>query len=384
MKIFHRELEKNRSGHFVLMADEGEDMWHVYNIISPGDELKATTFRKVQQETATGSTNNARRVKTTIRLQVETTDFDASACKLRVKGRNVQESDFIKMGGYHTLDVEPNRKFTVYKNEWDSITIERIENACDPTKHAELAAITIQEGLAYVCLITSAMTVERSKIDVNIPKKGKADDSQRKKNFLKFYEQIAASVYRHLNFEVLKAVLVASPGFLREEFLNYLMKDATEKGNKQILENRSKFVLVHSSNGFKHAIREALQDPAVAQRLSDVKAAGETRLLQQFLCLLGSTPDRAYYGYKHVKRAANNQAVEALLVSDTLFRSVDNAERRRYIALVEQVKNNGGDVKIFSSLHVTGEQLDQITGVAAVLRFSMPEIEEDDRGEDDP
>ncbi|KAA0203574.1 hypothetical protein HAZT_HAZT007339 [Hyalella azteca] len=353
IKILNYSLDC--TSHFVLMADEGEDMWHVYNIISPGDELKATTFRKVQQETATGSTNNARRVKTTIRLQVETTDFDASACKLR---------SFTAPPRYHTLDVEPNRKFTVYKNEWDSITIERIENACDPTKashitscyflrrfkafltfgkfqHAELAAITIQEGLAYVCLITSAMTVERSKIDVNIPKKGKADDSQRKKNFLKFYEQIAASVYRHLNFEVLKAVLVASPGFLREEFLNYLMKDATEKGNKQILENRSKFVLVHSSNGFKHAIREALQDPAVAQRLSDVKAAGETR-------------------------------------------SVDNAERRRYIALVEQVKNNGGDVKIFSSLHVTGEQLDQITGVAAVLRFSMPEIEEDDRGEDDP
>jgi stalled ribosome rescue protein Dom34 len=63
-------------------------------------------------------------------------------------------------------------------------------------------------------------------------------------NFLKFYEQIAASVYRHLNFEVLKAVLVASPGFLREEFLNYLMKDATEKGNKQILENRYVIIFI--------------------------------------------------------------------------------------------------------------------------------------------
>ncbi|KAF2355782.1 Translation release factor pelota, partial [Trinorchestia longiramus] len=301
----------------------------------------------------------------------------------RVKGRNVQESEFIKMGGYHTLDVEPNRKFSIYKNEWDSITIERIENACDPTKQAELAAITMQEGLAFVCLITSAMTVERSKIDVNIPKKGKGDDTQRKKSFLKFFEQIAASVYRHLNFEVLKAVLVASPGFLKEDFLQYLMKDATDRGNKPVLENRSKFVLVRSSNGFKHAIREAMQDPTVAQRLSDVKAAGETRLLQQFLCLLGTAPDRAYYGYKHVKRAANNQAVEGLLVSDSLFRSHNNDERRRYIALVEQVKNNGGEVRIFSSLHVTGEQLDQMTGIAAVLRFPMPEIEDEDRGGDD-
>ena len=52
----------------------------------------------------------------------------------RVKGRNVQESEYVKMGGYHTLDLEPSRKFTLYKQEWDSISIERIENACDPTK----------------------------------------------------------------------------------------------------------------------------------------------------------------------------------------------------------------------------------------------------------
>lgn len=39
----------------------------------------------------------------------------------------------------------------------------------------------MQEGLAFVCLITSAMTVDRAKIVYNIPKKGKADDTQRKK-----------------------------------------------------------------------------------------------------------------------------------------------------------------------------------------------------------
>uniref|UniRef100_A0A2P2I0E1 Protein pelota homolog n=2 Tax=Hirondellea gigas TaxID=1518452 RepID=A0A2P2I0E1_9CRUS len=379
MKIFHREIEKNGNGHFVLMANEGEDMWHVYNLICVGDELKATTFRKVQQESATGSTSNSRRVRTNIRLRVEGTDFDANACLLRVKGRNVQESEVIKMGGYHTLDLEPNRKFTLYKNEWDSISIQRIEDACDPTKHAELAAITMQEGLAFVVLITSAMTVERAKIDVNIPKKGKADDTQRKKNMLKFFEQIAASVYRHFNFDVLKAVIIASPGFLKDDFFSYLIKDATDQGHKQLLDNKGKFILVRASSGFKHALREVMQDPNVSQRLADVKAAGETRLLHQFLNMLGTQPDRAYYGYQHVKKAADNIAVEALLVCDSLFRSTNTAERRRYIRLVEQVKDSGSEVKIFSSLHVTGEQLDLMTGVAAILRFPMPEIEEEDK-----
>jgi hypothetical protein len=30
------------------------------------------------------------------------------------------------MGAYHTLDLELNRKFTLGKHEWDSVTLDRI------------------------------------------------------------------------------------------------------------------------------------------------------------------------------------------------------------------------------------------------------------------
>jgi protein pelota len=53
-------------------------------------------------------------------------------------------------------------------------------------------------------------------------------------------------------------------------------------------------------------------------------------------------------------------------------------QRKRYVKLVESVKENNGVVKIFSSMHVSGEQLGQLSGIAAILRFPMPEIEEDD------
>ena len=32
------------------------------------------------------------------------------------------------MGAYHTLDLELQRKFTLQKNEWDSVALERIGN----------------------------------------------------------------------------------------------------------------------------------------------------------------------------------------------------------------------------------------------------------------
>lgn len=38
------------------------------------------------------------------------------------------------MGAYHTIDLELNRKFTLMKEEWDSIDLGRIEMATDPAQ----------------------------------------------------------------------------------------------------------------------------------------------------------------------------------------------------------------------------------------------------------
>ncbi len=63
------------------------------------------------------------------------------------------------------------------------------------------------------------------------------------------------------------------------------------------------------------------------------------------------------------------------------FSSQEVADRKKYVSLVDSVREFGGEVKIFSSLHVSGEQLDQLTGLCAILRFPMQELEDD--GEDD-
>lgn len=81
---------------------------------------------------------------------------------------------------------------------------------------------------------------------------------------------------------------------------------------------------------------------------------------------------------------ANEQlAVEVLLITDALFRSNDIQVRKKYVQLVEAVKQSGGQVRIFSSMHVSGEQLGQISGVAAMLRFPLPDIEDSDEASED-
>lgn len=243
MKLVRKDLEKDNAGQVTLIPEEPEDMWHTYNLLQVGDSLRASTIRKVQTESSTGSVGS-NRIRTTLTLCVETIDFDSQACQLRVKGTNIQENEYVKMGAYHTIELEPNRQFTLAKKQWDSVVLERIEQACDPAWSADVAAVVMQEGLAHVCLVTPSMTLTRAKVEVNIPRKRKGNCSQHDRALERFYEQVVQAIQRHINFEVVKCVLVASPGFVREQFCDYMFQQAVKTDNKLLLENRSKFLQV--------------------------------------------------------------------------------------------------------------------------------------------
>lgn len=80
---------------------------------------------------------------------------------------------------------------------------------------------------------------------------------------------------------------------------------------------------------------------------------------------------RAWYGPTHVSMAVDRGAVGTLLISDELFRSSDPATRNRYVEMVEAVRARGGEALIFSSMHETGQQLNQYTGIAAILTYPL-------------
>jgi len=377
MKLINKNVDKDGGGSVTLMPEESEDMWHAYNLISEGDCVRASTIRKVQNESSTGS-STSNRVRTVLTIRIENIDFDTQACVLRLKGRNIAENQYVKMGAYHTLDLEVNRKFTLTKSEWDSVALERVDTACDPTQHADVAAVVMQEGLAHICLITSSMTLVRAKIDQCIPRKRKGNVQQHEKGLQRYFESVMQGILRHVNFDVVKCVLIASPGFVRDQFYEYMFQQAIKLDNKILLENKSKFMLIHSSSGFKHSLREVLTDPSVIAKMADTKASSEVRALEAFYTMLQTEPAKAFYGTKHVEHANEAQAIETLLISDNLFRIQDVKLRKRYVTLVDSVRESGGEVKIFSSMHVSGEQLDQLTGVAAILRFPMPELEDEE------
>lgn len=375
MKLLRQDITKNGAGSVKLVAEEAEDMWHVYNLVAKGDRVSGITVRKVMREAASGA-REAERVRLKLEVEVETVEYDKVASVLRVRGKNMLESEHVKLGAYHTMELDQQRPFVLAKVEWDAMAVDYLKQACDPAASADVAAVMMQEGLANICLVGASITTVKGRVETSIPRKHGPAIAGYDKALNKFFENVLQAVLRHVNFGIVRCLVVASPGFTKDQFFDYMMLEATRRDLRQIIENKGKIVLTHSSSGYKHALKEVLAAPPVMALIKDTKAVQEVKALDDFHAMLSNDSARAFYGPGHVFAAHDRLAIQTLLITEELFRSADINTRRKYVDLVESVKAGGGEVFIFSVMHVSGEQLQQLTGIAAILRFPLPDLED--------
>ena len=289
----------------------------------------------------------------------------------------------MKVGGYHTLDLELHRNFTLEKGEgWDSVSLDVVREAVKQDKEGTVPAVVMQEGLANICLITEHQTVLKQRVETSIPRKRAGRASDHDKGLLKFYQTTLETLLRHVDITEPRPLLLASPGFTAAGFLKYIIDEATRTGNKAVLTNKANFVVVHSSSGHLHSLNEVQKSPEVLAKLKDTKYAKETRLMDEFLTMLRKDDGRAWYGPNEVEKAVEQGAVGrgggVLLINNSLFRSQEIGTRKRWVALVDKVKEDGGDARVLSSDHESGKRLDGLGGIAAILTFPLVDLDEED------
>ncbi|KAI0750755.1 eRF1 domain 1-domain-containing protein [Daedaleopsis nitida] len=396
MKLVGKRIEKDRSGHVTVRPEDDEDMWHLYNLIQDGDRVRAAGIRRIQNVSATGSVDS-KRVRLHLTLAVTRITWapstapgadsgsstangapngaPAATATVEVAGRVAEENQHVKLGAFHTLDIEANKDVRIEKEAggWDSVALGRVEESCVPGRGAEVAAIVCGEGTAIFCLLSEHMTVVLQRLEVPIPRKISSQSSAHEKGLARFYQSLFASFLRHVPYSSpsLRAIVVASPGWVRDGVFDFIMAEASRTSNKALLTARNKFIKVHVNSPHVHSLVEALKSPEIASQMKETKFAREGMMLDKFFKMLASDEMRAWYGPDHVALARDRGAIGTLLISDELFRSSDPALRKKFVGIVEDVKQKGGEVLIFSSMHESGQQLNQLTGIAAILTFPL-------------
>lgn len=365
--------------------------WHAYNLILPGDIVHGHTSRKVVREDDSTGGTSAERVHLELAIQVKHTSFDPITCILRATGSIVSENEVASLGAQHSLEFETGRSFSIIKPEpdgWDSVASETLREALSDDKNGALAAVVMQEGLANICLITQFRTVHKTRVDAPVPRKRDAA-SRQDAGMRSFFDKTLSSLLRAADFTQSRPLLLASPGFVATDFKKYIADKGRDKSDKVLMSVANMATVVHAPSGHVHSLNEVLQSPEVRAKMKDVRYTKEAQLMDAFFDKLKLDDGRAWYGSGAVEKAINEGAVGqgggALLINNSLFRSQDLAVRKKYVGLVDQVKALGGEVRVLSSDHGSGQRLHMLGDIAAILTYPLLDLDdsEDEDGDDD-
>uniref|UniRef100_A0A7E4ZT75 ERF1_1 domain-containing protein n=1 Tax=Panagrellus redivivus TaxID=6233 RepID=A0A7E4ZT75_PANRE len=364
MRIIEQSFNEDGSEFVRLLCNTRDDLWQLYNIVHRGDRVAASTSRK----------NCGVRTKMCLEIVVTSIDFDPVCDSIRFQGFIIEGDN---TGWGHTLEVKLYHQLKLTKKCWLPIDYQRIESSLQVRLEDAMAAVVLHEGVAQICLLKRNMTIVKATVKGQVARKRSGFGAGHEESVQEFLETAAKTFMRHIKVEDMKAVILAGRGFIHNSFLKTLNEVADELNRPFNKKQKEKFVLVSVSSGYKHSLKELLNSPATAAALANTVAREEVKAIETFMRLVMDDPSRAFYGYKHVAMANDLAAIDTLLISDALFRSNDVKERKKYNDFVEDVKLNKGKVLLFSSLHPSGEQLNMMTGIAAILRYPLLELEDE-------
>ncbi|KAF2151704.1 hypothetical protein K461DRAFT_155511 [Myriangium duriaei CBS 260.36] len=392
MKLIRQSIDaKTLSGTATLLPTSPEDMWSCYNLLSAGDKLRAAAVRRVTTSTSTGSTHSER-IHTTLTLTISSLDFDPQASQLHVNGRVSELNEHVRLGQHHTLDLELNRNFTLEKSSgWDSVALRLLRESTASESRPQLWAVLLEEGVANICIVTSGTTIVRQTVTSRLGSKTLPGYGS---SVAKFYQKTLDTLLRAVDPQDLQPILVAGPGFVPQTFANQVKtasQAAAGKGKsatdaKLLRQVGEKLVLERAPNAAPASLANVLASPGVQKRLADTAFARETALLDTLFARMRTDEWRVVYGPGEVEAAVDAGAVGkgggVLLISDELFRSMEIGVRKRWVGLVDRVRDReGGEVRVLSSAHESGDRLKTVGGVAALLTFPLFEVDEDEATE---
>ena len=358
MKILEMHLKK---GFVKVVPQSLDDLWHLYNIIYPGDQVYARTTRVVKVQEEYSRPQEGRRIMVSLGINVENVHWDRTLNRLRVRGIITDIPENIGgRGSYHTLNVVVNQPLTIIKSKWLKHQVERLERSC--RVKGPLILLTSIDDEEYAAAILHQYGLEvKAEERVKLP--GKLEPQQREEAF-KAYFKDALSLTREAWKSVKCPIVVLGLGFVKNSFVNYV-QDKDEEVAAAIVDVKG----VHSSG--VSGINEAIRSGVLTKTLKNARMAEETKHVEELLARLGAGKNDATYGLSEVAKATQYGAVEGLLITDKLIRESPDEKRLELERIMREVEQKAGQITVVSTEHEAGHKLEGLGGIAALLRFQV-------------
>ncbi|MFN3910096.1 MAG: mRNA surveillance protein pelota [Candidatus Anstonellaceae archaeon] len=345
MRILKQDKAQNL---ITLLAENLEDLWHLSNIVEKEDEVEGISFRSFRPNEQT----EIEKKKVKIKLKVERIEFSKSNAHLRISGKILDGSplEYVQLGAYHTLDVQTGFPITIIKN-WQKYHLDRIKEAIEKTNMPRLFILLMDEKKALLSTILGFGVEYNWEIEYHRSKK--LDQKSFEKEKQKIYQQLEEKL-----LELDGEILIAGPGFEAKNFVEFLKTKKSKLAKKVILE--------HCSYAEKSGVVELLKKGVVDKVIKQQQVSFELSLMEEFKTLLAKNSQKIAYGYKNIKIALELNAIERLVVLDSLLSNNKDIKE-----LLLEAEKKAVKIYIFSSYFDAGKELEAFGGLIAFLRYEM-------------
>jgi protein pelota len=211
MQIIHNNT---KNGELKVQLECLDDLWVLYNILHPQDQIKGRTIRRVVVREGDAGT----RKPMTILLNIKKVEFHEFSNRLRVLGTIIEgPSDYVSTGDHHTFNLDSTSRITIFKEKWYKNDITRIRKNLDKKDSSMVICVAIDSGIANVALLSNYSLTPVTEIQENVPGKRYAKQ-QHDKILNHFYESLAKVIYENVTRHNISFLILCGPGFYKEHF----------------------------------------------------------------------------------------------------------------------------------------------------------------------
>jgi len=347
MKVIFKDL---RHGEIKLVAENLDDIWHLYNIIDEGDLVRGMTFRTDEQKDDKIRAKKTEKKRMKLGIRVKEVKFHEFSDRLRIHG-TIEEGPQ-DLGAYHTLNVaaEDMSAISIVKDEWKHHQLERIEEAVRLRSQPIVVFVSLDEDSATIAILRQSGVQWIA--DLDSKRSGKMYESV---DTGKDYFGEIVSVLR-TNKDKESPLVVVGPGFAKEHFIEY--------GKSKEPNLFEKYFSHGTSCAGMNGIQEAMKVGVVEKITKENRVVFETKIIEKLFEEI-KKDGLATYGEKEVSDALNSGAVQRLLISDVMVRT-KNGEQ-----LLKRAKQTNSEFTIINTLNEAGKKFEGIGGIGALLRFKI-------------
>jgi protein pelota len=358
MKVLKRKLKK---GIIKVVPERLDDLWHLYNIITKGDEVHARTTREKKIEEHYARPKKGRRVSVFLGVRVQKVLWDRTLNRLRIHGIVCDAPEKLDVtGAHHSINVTLNKPITIVKTRWLKHEIDRLKRASE-AKVTPLIVTSIDDEEYCVAVLRQYGIDVKAEEKTKLP--GKLEAEKRTQATREYFKKTLKSL-REVWTRLHSPIVVIGPGFVKNDLVKYI-NSVTSDVAGGIIDVKG------VNSGGLAGIQEALRSGVFSKALKHMRIVEETGAVEEVLTRLGKGRLDVTYGLGEVEKASTYGAVERLLLVDVTLREASDEERIILEGLMREVEQKGGEVTIVSAEHEAGAELLSLGGIAALLRFPL-------------